>query len=360
MMRGAIRGACVAAALVTAAAFGQGASRVILRGGADPPDAIVESVSAAGVRLNTDGRVSVLSLDRVADVQGAKAPEFAPLASIAADAWRARVRIERGDLGGAEPIFERLFTRLETEQGATPALVASGLLRCRVARGARAAAVRPWLALLRSGESETAFAPPESTLADRSPETLVDPATGLCPALPPIWAPGAPLQSLASLGPTPNEAERVATLRTLYSLSARAELGEQATLPPRPSGDEGLELVWDIVASRAGAEAQRAAAVASLASLVEGADTPAWKECWARVALGRALLRAPDRETQLLGVLHLMHAPARFADSLAPLAVLALEEVALYHSVGGDADLAAKLRRRAEEVQPGVPAGGAR
>ena len=370
--------ACVACTVPGLTAYGAAPQpdarrSLALRGGAETPEGKVTAVTLDGVSIELSGgeapRTVVLGWDRVATVSGieslgadaaATAIECRPLADTA---WRARTRLSRGDAPGAEPLFESLFTRYEGRAGPTPAVVASGLLRCRLTRQAQAAAVRPWLALVASGEAEAVFDTPALVADGIVVPPLTDPATGLAPGLPPIWIAGPSLQAVGAREyaqstdtPTPAPSARAALLSGLYVASARAAMGDAVTLPARPALDDGAALVWDVVAADAGTPEQRVTARGHITVRLADEATPQWIEAWCRVALGRSLLRDGSEEDVLLGMVHLLHVPSRLEHTSAYLAGVALLEVAQAQDRAGRADAAARVWRELEEKYPGHPA----
>src|SRR5207248_1943375 len=100
--------------------------------------------------------------DRVQRVEGEHAAEADGLAELADRTWRARSRIERGDFASAEPLFEQLFASMTGHDGPTAAIASEGLLRCRLARGAQAGAVWPWLEWLSVIERSGGLSAPAS------------------------------------------------------------------------------------------------------------------------------------------------------------------------------------------------------
>lgn len=142
--------AAAAVALLATAAVAQ----VELRRGEPPPAGQVASVNELGVTIRQEQDsappvLTIISWDHVRAVAGEHAQEAASLADTADRIWRARTRIERGDWRLGEPLFERLFAEYGTLNGPTSAVIAEGLLRCRLRRGAQAAAVGPWISLVR-------------------------------------------------------------------------------------------------------------------------------------------------------------------------------------------------------------------
>ena len=117
------------------------------------PAAVTEEGVAVVREKGPDGKPTKTALvgwDRVREVTGPLAGEAAKFAATADKAWRARVRLERGDWVAAEPLFEELFTTYRDRTGPTALMAAGGLLRCRLARGGQTAAVEPWVAWVRA------------------------------------------------------------------------------------------------------------------------------------------------------------------------------------------------------------------
>ncbi len=330
--------------------------------------------------------VAVTALTTAGALRGA-APAPNPLsdAQTTTDLRRAKSRLERGDIFLAAPLFEKLAVRFtaarpgehgarkengqavengkavggdernEGVDGPTVMLIAEGLARCRLSRGDAPAAVGPWLASLGarlSGLNDEPF--PSLPL-------LVDPATGLAPALAPIWLAGPELAALIDDNFRDEFlADSTSTVRpsiprelaSWYRRSALFELGLADDLPPvAPSASEqpedaGVQLVVMIVSARIGADQVRADARAAIetalsAELATGGGT--WREAWLRAALGRSLLREPDIAQRDRGLLELMHLPARFAQSLPRLAALALAEASREYDQRHDTATAQKL-----------------
>jgi hypothetical protein len=77
---------------------------------------------------------------------------------------------------------------------------------------------------------------------------------------------------------------------------------------------------------------------------------PQWEEAWCRVAIGRSLLRETDIREQRMGLVAMLHVPARFGDQLPALSALVLTEVAAELERMGDAAGAARLRIELEQL----------
>lgn len=359
-------GLAVVVGLVTAPALAQDLE---MRSGTTAPNGEVRGVSFAGVELvETGGALRVISWDQVAVVHGAHASDALAFGDVAKQAWRARVRMERGDVSGAEQLFEQLFVKYRGQTGATAGVVASGLLRCRLSRQAQNAAVEAWLALLATGERETLFEREKSD-DDLKAAPIVDSATGLAPQLPPVWIKGAALQvvlNAIAAGSEVQALDRAGKFAALYRISAADEARrdgqniEPQALMAKPVGDVGLELAWDVVASRFGDDATRAEAVRGLEARVASADTAAWMQAWSRFALGRAMMvegkAIGDGDKRNLGMVHMLHVPARFSSVSPFLAGLALAEVSGALAEDGEVDEAARVKRAFLDQYPGHPA----
>ncbi len=292
--------------------------------------------------------------DRVKAVSGERAGEAdAFIREIGEPAWRARTRLERGDFVMAEPLFESLFEKQRGRAGPTAAVVAAGLLRCRLERGAQSLAVEPWLAWLRlsaAGDAE-----------DDAIASPVDPEWLLAPALAPIWLPdpgaGALADSLAGLS-TEGLTPAAGALAWWYAESARLAAGLPASpkgARPEPIDHPGVALVEAVVLSRAGPESERKRARESLAAGLER-DRGLWREAWRRSAIGMSMLREADERTRLLGEVEALHVPARFAASQPHLAGLVLAEVARARAARGRNADALILRAQIERIDPDHPA----
>lgn len=282
--------------------------------------------------------------------------------AVGQDLWRARVRMERGDLAGAEPLLEAHLAAFAGQQGPTSAMVASGLLRCRVARMAQAASVRAYIAWLVSAGAEHDF---RGSTALRP---LIDPATRLPIDVPPLWVRSPALELVASAadGLVTQELRtrdaQAATIARLYALSAQVLLHSgvatsRPAMEDRPSDGAGAQFLWDVLAVTMGSDAQRAQARATLRAIVDGPDTPGWQVAWASVALGRSMLRDEDASSRRFGVALLASVPARFGRDYPALAGLALADIAHWLETNGRAADAARVRAELTRAYPNHPAG---
>lgn len=320
-------------------------AQLTLRAGRPAPGAI-EALSAAGVALDN---AAVVPWDRVARVDGPFAEQAEPFASIADRAWRARARLERGDLALSEPLFDALL--LERLPGPTGAVVARGALRCRIVRGALASAVAPWIDALALREYPT-------MLDESSPLAgVMDPADLLAPLLPPIFLNDDSALLLIEQPIDTRDDALASALASLYVAAARAARApDAATLPaidPATLAQEPVPFVHAIVAAQIGSPAERADAVVSLRARIT-ADLGSFREAWARVALARALAR--DEPTRREAVLHYLHLPARFARAQPYLTGVALAEASRLLELDADAEGARTLRNELAAAMPRHPA----
>lgn len=315
-----------------------------LRGRETPPRGVIVAVSSDGVAVR-DGSASpvVVPWDKVLVVRGKHAATAEAYMPMAERAWRAKARLERGDVPGAEPLFEELFDSMHDNRGPTGERIALGLLRCRLARGAQSLAVAPWIMYLRARETGGVPAVGDDALADG----VVDSETGLVADVPPMWVPGPAVRvlalggSLSALAPYSTRAEAYAAL---YLHAARAASGVESAIPAVTSRDPGVEFVARIVtATTAPDSTARAAARSSLAPCMDS-NAPSWQQAWARLAVGRSLLMEADESARRLGVIELLTVPALFERELPYLAGIALADAAVALESLGDPVGAWRLR----------------
>lgn len=329
------------------------AGQVELRGSPGPLEAEVLGVSIDGVEIAGEApgaRAVTIGWHRVRRVGGEWEHAADAFSEYAMDLWRASFRLDRGDLLGAEPLFEAHFPAYEQYAGITSAVVGEGLLACRLGRGARIDAIRPWLMLLRTTE-------PMGPLGTG----LVDPEIGLVPGLPPIWSGVEGLQG-AAIRPDPLTngvkpgaiAERAATLAEWYEHGLARHRGEQSTMPQPDGTDPAVMLVASVVLATDPDPEVRENARAELRRII-GARGGEWPEAWCRAAIGASLVRERDRTQRLAGVVSLLHVPSRFGATQRHLAGVCLAEASVTLASLGDAYGASRLARELETRYPGHP-----
>lgn len=334
------------------------AGEIVTRDGGRPGWMVV-SVTLEGVEIEQSGRRSVVGWHEILEIGGEFAEHAESYLDAGETAWRALNRLERGDAFGAEPLFEIVFERYRGVRGPTAAVVAEGLLRCRLRRDARASAVDAWLEL----SANIAAAPTRQPSWGVSSPAL-DVRTGLVPSLPPIWYEGPAARAFTERGdpmlvPVSDEPETEIAwaVRTLYTAAARFALGDpiDATATARATAiaarREGGALVSNMVLAQVGGEQERSLAREALAAELAPGVEP-WRRAWGGLAIGRSLLRERGASDQRRGVLHLLMIHALMGDDQPYLAGLALADAAVGCDGLGDAHAAATL---ADELQRHYP-----
>lgn len=335
----------LAIAVISAAASGD----VVLRGASPTPEGRVVRLGIDAVVVDwadSPGLPEQVSLDRVREVTGSKSEEWKDLASIADRAWRARSRVERGDLIGAEPLLESLAADFQGHSGPTASVVFESLLRCRLARQAHASAVEPWIAWLTSGAGDGFLVGATATMGSRD--------VRLVASLPPIWQAGRSLGSLAA-APLPDGQPSVASaLRELYCSAARFEIDGVELEATYSSADPAVAFVHDIVIARAGSARARALARESLRKRLES-EVIGWAQAWCRAGIGRSLLREDDLESKRRAIIELLAVHVQHGDEVPYLAGLVLSDAASACESIGDVATAAVLWSEIGERYPGHP-----
>lgn len=336
------------------------AQEVVVRRGMP---AVVEPVLGVGidgvlVGQSRDAESRRVPWDMVAAVHGRFASDAAVHARAADASWRARTRLARGDLAGAEPLFESLEERYAGRRGAMAQLVAGGLLLCRVARGANTLAVEPLLSYLEAceGDPTPRLIVRGGDATDPTDLTPVDEVTRLNPSLPPIWL-ATPAVQTTLRREARERTGRAAVVGALYRASMQAEAGE-IVLPVEPANaDDAVRLLWEIVAARAGDAPTRAQARERLRSRLAAEPTPApWLAAWCRCALGRSLLREGDDESRMMAVAELLAIPATLEHAAPYVTGVAMAEASLALAQSGDLRGAHAVRNRLADRFPGHPA----
>ncbi|MEL7471850.1 MAG: hypothetical protein AAGK04_00915 [Planctomycetota bacterium] len=353
-----VRRLTYALALVIAAPIGSIAAadtRVSLRDGEAPPRGEPLAITSHGVMFadpfiggSTEGKLA--PWHRIAMVEGDLAPKAAAYVEVARLAWRADARLGRGDPSAAEPLFEELLQRYLNDAGPLRDLAAEGLTRCRIARGAHAAAV-PSLILWLGGR-DASSAPDDG---------LLDDASGLPRELPPIFLPSSAITAipLPSVELTDHASNALAWW---YAEALRYE-GGRPSQGDRPQLDEralGVSLVADIVLARVGDHSERSLARTRLRDRLgrrglAGLEM-AWMRAWAITGIGRSLLLEDDPVLVREGVIDLLTVASTYEGETPRLASIALAEVAVAAHRLGLTREATDLRRELRGRYPGFPA----
>lgn len=356
-----VRRVCVGLTTLCVLTFMARADRLLRRGNESTLEGRAVQVDDNGVLFRTargaDTAEALITWDRIRFLESDRASFtefFEQHRDMAENLWRARTRIERLDYAAAEPLLEPLFVETMNRTDATALTVAEGVLRCRLARGARAAAVIPWLEMhrqLESGLKPTAY-------LDMDP--IVDAQTGVCPQLPPIWMRSVGVeQLLAELGHYVVDAPATERLARLYTRAARLALG----LPVQdPSifyhADESWQrdpaslLITTMVAAVEQVTPYPIDLDRTFSRLYreEGMLTP-----WAWFARGLTRIAASDLNTQREGLVDLLTLPARYRETHAYLSGFAIDFAArTFERLGRHAD-AALLRADLKRDYPTHP-----
>ncbi|MCC6907935.1 MAG: hypothetical protein IT430_08360 [Phycisphaerales bacterium] len=337
------------------------ADRLFARGSQNPVEGRAVQVDDAGVlfrvarasdsidTLYTWDRVRLLETDREGFAE-----RFAEFRDLSEKLWRARSRVERQDYAAAEPILDPLFSEMMGRTDATALVVAEGLLRCRLARSARAAAVIPWLEmhrLLNSGIKPAAY-------LDMAP--IVDPSSGVCPQLPPLWTRTVGVEQLLSdLDHYVVDAPATERLAALYARGARLALGARVQdaalfyhLDEEWRRDPAALMVTAVLAAVEKVKPFPVEVDRTFARLYRetGPLTP-----WAYFARGLARVVVSDVDTQRGGLVDLLTVPALFGGPQPYLAGFALDAAADALEDLGRSEDAASLRAELKLDYPTHP-----
>ncbi len=332
-------------------------AEVVERRGAQPPlegNVFLIDDNAVTVR-SASGATQVVPWDRVRDVQlDRHDPTLESRLETAERLWRGRSRLERGDSTLAEPLFERLFETYRGSTHETALVVAEGLLRCRLSRMANETAVVPALEVMRlrrAGVETTSYV---------SLDSILDPETGLCMLLPPVWIDDRALRAMErELAVYDAHDDNVLAIAAMYRRAARQQLGLEPIALGEQIDDDAvqheavklLELILSVD------DVDRPTAIVARSRLTGRLQTmESWSQGWARYALGSSLVNERKLDAQLSGLVHLLHLPAssRFRDQ-SYLAGLALSTAADALEKLDDAQGAHVLRAEILSRYPGHP-----
>lgn len=277
-----------------------GPATVRLRGGEPPIENATIEFATAGVRVSrVDGPARVIAWDLVAavDDRTLDQSERAWL-EIAEELWRARFRVQRGDLAAARPLLEKHFDRFRGETSEIALIVAEGLLRCRLADGEWEQAIVPALEAARLRRA--------GVVSDRFDRLapVIDDATLLAPALAPSWQPDPRLEMLAEgLERGEYGDAGVRRIAELYATLLRG-----GTVAAGRENDPGAALLAAIAAIDAATPEGIARSRRDLAAATKNLGP--WAKAWSGYALGRSLVASADPALRLDGVLELLRVAA--------------------------------------------------
>ncbi len=325
-----------------------GMGPIELRGGRviDPP---IESVGVEGVVVGGD-EARVIGWDAVKRVTGEFAEEAGAYAGYAEDAWRAKMRLARGDVRLAESLLESLWVVYRDKSGPTALLVAEGVLVCRTARGEQVEAVDAWLRAVRLRSMGDRLA------GDPAPAATLDPETLLCPWLAPVWLDGPELREFAESF-TPGVEDVSSAYRVLYRGIARRTMGMDAEIPEGSDWPEGkgVVLLRAMLAAQAEDSGERSSAREVLRGGLAG-EVDTWQEAWMRAGLGISYLKEDSVMERTRGVFHLLHVAARFSGTQPQLAGVALARVGAEMAHRGDGAAAQRMLTEIRAIDASHPA----
>lgn len=340
-------------AVMTGAAVGEFGGVTLREREMSPPGQVI-SVSINGVVLKDSTQSSELSWDRVARVDGEFEQQAAEFGSFGERLWRARKRMERGDLVLAEPSLESLASEFAAVGGPTGILLHSARASCRLLRGAQVGALDPYSKFVACfSEEELRGVKSRQFKGLDSMPAKVKPVGILIPDFPPMWLDVPSLRLVIDFKVESGHAQTKALLAQ-YVTAAKFESGTLVELAGVDAGEDG-DLVHDIVLARIGNKEQRAAARETLVKRIKP-GIEEWRESWIRVGVGRSLIREDSNDEKLLGVAEMLHAPARFSLETPYLAGLALAESAVTLKAIADRGEADRLVMELREKYPRHPA----
>lgn len=340
-----------AAVLVAWMCVSHTSAQLVLRHGEPPPVGDVVSVGPQGVAVGSQAVTPVLvPWARVLTVEG-YAGDYAELADLA---WRAPLRVLRGDTLTAEPMYERLLTLLGEDTGPTTAAAWFGLMRCQQERGADDLAVMSWARWVDAKADDGPLAIYRARTTGRSrdrEDQITQPAGPLLVELAPVWPRSTEPTVLATSEPG-SLATRGGLLLAWYRSAARNASGLTPEFPEVESGaasnDPSVEFVRECVLAQSNDRPRSRDAREKLLRRLES-ETSDWTQAWAHASIGRSLVREQDLSLRELGVVHLLQVPALWGVVTPGLARIALADAARTLESMGDARgreaVEAELRR---------------
>lgn len=336
---------------------------IVPRGGGDVVQGEITRLDEDGIFLRIPGETEddmvevMFSWDRVADVRitGPVQPRLPELMETAETLWRARSRLDRGDMANAEPILELQFPGMVGRTSETALVISDGLLRCRLDRGANAEALLPGLEMARlrragvTTSSDARRVPP--VLSSKEIEGVVpvwDPEFSLIPYLPPVWldGPGVANARVELEGWSSDDDPLMSTIAGLYQAGLEQDLGNKISpmdLDSDTISDEkGTLLLGQMINAVHADPDVRKDARRRLQN--RPSNDPPWVEGWVRYQLGRSYLMEEGTGQRRKGQLNLAHVVARSSQAQPYLAGVAMAIMAAEFESTGDLEAAERLR----------------
>ena len=323
---------------------------VFLRGESEASKAESAFGDMRGLEVRTAQGSEIVPWDMVRSVEGQTGTAgLGDYLSMGTDLWRARIRIERGDPGLAQPLLAKHWGRLRDADGPTAAMAAEGLLRCALEANDVRAAADPWLACLRHRNAG---------ISSRFPALppLIDAETGLLPELSP-FLPAARRQDVIAaceasktLGEAGDVAARIVRIAKGVGSGVAAPSGEDEKDAPRTKASSRAVTALMRIEEIAAARDARALERATAAFDKDFDEPPSYLGAWKLAAIGTARARMArevqgDARVAALGraALQLLAVPAAGLDRTGLVDAYALEEAAKLLRESGDAASAAQL-----------------
>ena len=362
--RPCMRAAATVAGLLASASLAWADVTVILRGTGESLEASSVLGDGYGLALRLDakgGAPRMLGWDEVREVRGATGVAgLGEFLDIGRDLWRARTRIERGDMQLAQPLLAKHWARFRDVDGPTTAMVAEGMLRCALDAGDIRASVGPWLVCLRTqgAGNATRFA---------GLPAVIDGETGLLPELAP-FIPAARRQDVIAAceasgasGEVGDVAARIVRIAKGEPTAAKPDGAKPAAATSRAV--QALALIEDIAFSADARALERALAAFERAF----EEPPGYLAAWRLAAIGTCRARFArtvegDGRAGALGraAIDLLEVPASGLDRTGLVDAYALEEAARLVRESGDDASAAQLESLARDrLSDRVAASGA-
>ncbi len=327
---------------------------VARRGGLSTLVGEVQLVNDGGVEIRTESGIrQIVPWDQVREITSeSHETDIRNRRETAELVWRARSRVERHDTALAEPLFERLFEHYRGATNQTALVVAEGLLRCRLARGAHALAVIPALETVRLRRAGLTH---ENTGTYGQLPPIIDERFEICTTLAPTWIATPALGKLHQdlLEYDAKDDAVVAAMAALYAHSVARSLSIESPPPAELPDHFGVELLSNLVQSADPSDAERERARNWLARAEE--TLPPFAQAWSRFHSGASLLIEEGLVRQQRGLVNLLHVPALHGDSQKYLAGIALSLVASALESQGETDAAHILRLELDSDYPNHP-----
>ncbi len=336
---------------------------VVLRDGLDNRTGTVLASDDGSLRLqDANGQLVQITWDRVRDIElGSGSPlqdQLRNRLDRATRIWRARSRLQRGDHALAEPLFAELFKADPKRVSETDLIIAEGLLRCRLERGAMEDALVPALEvgrLVRQGVATDRY-------ADLVP--VHDSDHSVCHFLPPVWVDESKvprlvrqLESWDSGGDRTlsNVAAQYRYLlenpRGVIAMPSNEVEGSADAADGESPGDSEL-LRWSILSRNESPDVRRRTR-ATMQSRLD--RQPGWRKAWLHFLLGVSLLQEDGDGLRRQGLVQLAWLPARYWNEQPYLSGIAMAIMADELALQGDVDSARRLSAELRERFPDHP-----